>query len=86
VTAQLKGACLRREHGGCAEVKATEKSMGIYCRFPNLAGWAGLGTGWKHLYQVTALDRLHVRTMVSPRCLSLWSLCLIADILPCAPE
>ena len=86
VTAQLKGACLRKEHGGCAEVKAIEKSMGIHCRVPSLAGWAGLGSGCKHLYQVTGFDRLHVSAMVLPRCLPLWSLCLIADIRPCAPE
>ena len=61
VTAQLDGARMRQEHGNTAAVKKIENTHGIHCRVPALAGWAGLGSGCKHLYQVTGFDRLHVR-------------------------
>jgi len=60
VTAQLDGARMRKEHGNTAAVKETEPNNGIHCRVPDLAGWAGLGSGCQILYQVTGFDRLHV--------------------------
>ena len=65
VTAQLDGAQMRYESGNSAAVKKIEDTMGIHCRVPALAGWAGQGSGCKHLYQVTGFDRLHVRFLLS---------------------
>ena len=59
-TAQLDGARMRKEHGNTVAVKENEHSNGIYLRVPALAGWAGLGSGCKHLYHVTGFDRLQV--------------------------
>jgi len=64
VTAQQRGASIRAQSGNTAEVKAIEKTMGVHCRVPAFAGWAGLGSGRKHLYQVTGFDRLHVSCML----------------------
>ena len=65
VTAQLDGAQMRYESGNSAAVKKIEDTMGIHCRVPALAGWAGQGSGCKHLYQVTGFDGLHVRFLLS---------------------
>ena len=64
VTAQLRGASIRAQSGNTAEVKAIETTMGVHCRVPAFAGWAGLGSGRKHLYQVTGFDRLHVSCLL----------------------
>jgi len=64
VTAQLRGASIRAQSGNTAEVKAIEKTMGVHCRVHDFAGWAGLGSGRKHLYQVTGFDRLHVSCLL----------------------
>jgi len=75
VTAQLRGANIRAQSGTTAAVKGIEKTMGVHCRVPALAGWAGLGSGHTHLYQVTGFDRLHGsclhRLVVFPR----WTMC-----------
>ena len=75
VTAQLRGANIRAQSGNTAAVRGIETTMGVHCRVPALAGWAGLGSGHKHLYQVTGFDRLHVscllRLLIFPR----WTVC-----------
>jgi len=64
VTAQLRCADIRAQSGNTAAVRGTEETMGVHCRVPALAGWAGLGSGHKHLYQVTGFDRLHVSCLL----------------------
>ena len=73
VTAQLRGASIRAQSGNTAEVRAIEKTMGVHCRVPALAGWAGLGSGRRHLYQVTGFDRLHVRCLLCFFLLPFWA-------------
>ena len=75
VTAQLRGANIRAQSGNTAEVKGIEKTMGVHCRVPALAGWAGLGSGHKHLYQVTGFDRLHVSCLPCLLVFPHWTMC-----------
>jgi len=75
VTAQLRGANIRAQSGNTAAVKGIEKTMGVHCCDPALAGWAGLGSGHTHLYQVTGFDRLHVSCRLRLVVFPLWTMC-----------
>jgi len=73
VTAQLRGASIWAQSGNTADVTAIEKTIGVHCRVTALAGWAGLGSGRKHLYQVTGFDRLNVSCLLCVFLILFWA-------------
>lgn len=69
VDPQLKASNILLTLGRTRRVNDLENQFGIRACVPALAGWAGLGSGIRRLYQVPAFDQLYVRlSSVGTRC------------------